>query len=247
VDTTLCFRTHAALLMTLTRSRQPAQTPDIALHVARCSECQALRVYVLEQLLPGVDIPTDSCSVCDADLAAYVDMHLDQSASAAAAAYPHVWWHLWSCTDCAEIFAQTATLAGAERAGILSPLPTAKATLAKRRRVIGRLNVAPQVVARFVQTRALLGIAYGAEEPVVLDEGEDDGYSFQLSVQREPDGTWKVLVSVVPPVFGVAVITIGESTFQVSFDPQGIAQISGVPATLMHDGRSAISVSIEAL
>jgi hypothetical protein len=182
-----------------------------------------------------------------ADLAAYVDMTLDQGVHTSATAYPHVWWHLWSCASCAEIFAQTATLADAERTGVLLPLPVARVTPIQQRQVIGRLSAAPQVVARFIQTRALLGVAYGAEEPVVIDDGDDAGYSFQLSVQREPDGTWHILVRIAPPIDGVAVITISNATFQVPFDPQGVAQISGVPAALLHDSRSAITVSIEAV
>jgi hypothetical protein len=149
--------------------------------------------------------------------------------------------------DCAEIFAQTAALADAERVDMLLPLPVMSVAPVRQRRVIGRLSVAPQVIARFLQARVLLGVAYGAEEPVVLDDGDDAGYGFQMSVQREPGGTWQILVSIEPPVAGVAVISIGDATFQAPFDSQGSAMITGVQSSLMGDGRSAITVSIEAV
>lgn len=241
-----CDTSRAALLLTLTSSRRPLQTVAIARHLARCPECQALRLHLLSLLLPGVDVPEVPCDQAQEDLAAYLDMTLDAGAHEAATAYPQVWWHLWACADCAAIFAQTAALASAERSGALPPLPVAQPATAGRR-VIGRLAVAPQMVARLLQTRALLGRAYGDSEELVLDEDESGGYSFQLSVHPEPSGSWAVVVTVIPPVSGQAVIQIGTAVFHAPFDAQGIAQVTGLAEDLFRDGTPAVSVAIEAV
>lgn len=123
----VCEQGRAAIAQALTDSRRPAQTPALASHIAGCASCRAQRGAILARLAQGVNTRADTCAACAADLAAYVDVLLDQGASAAASAHPHVWWHLWTCADCAELFAQTATLAAAERAGDLPPLPAAHA------------------------------------------------------------------------------------------------------------------------
>ncbi|HMQ34644.1 MAG TPA: hypothetical protein PKD53_28165 [Chloroflexaceae bacterium] len=241
---TSCDSTRGAILLTLTNSRRPLQTPEIARHLGRCPECLALRQHLLGLLSPGAGHPPDSCSACQEDLAAYVDLSLSAGARAAAETYPHTWWHLWMCQSCAEVFAQTMTLAAAERRGALPPLPVAPSATAGPR-VIGRLAVAPQAVTRLFRARELFGSTIGGDEQLVLDEDESGGYSFQLSVQREPGGTWSVLISVIPPAVVEAVVQVGGATFRAPFDRQGIAQVTGVPAALLRDGGSPIAVSIQ--
>jgi anti-sigma factor RsiW len=233
-------------MLTLTSSRRALQTAQIARHLTHCPECLALRSHIFGLLLPGSAEPAADCDACQDDLAAYVDLSLDDGARAAAEAYPHLWWHLWGCASCAEVFAQTAALAGAERRGALPPLPIARQAAAGPR-VIGRLAVAPQAIARLFQVRGALGSAYGGADDLVLDEGEAGGYGFQLSVHSEPGGTWAILVTVIPPVEGQAVVQVGAHTFTASFDGQGIAQVTGIDASLFRDGQPAISVAIEAI
>ncbi|NTW97832.1 MAG: hypothetical protein HGB28_04705 [Oscillochloris sp.] len=138
MDRTHCNQVRAALLLTCTDSRHPAHSPALPRHFLRCAECRALRTYLLYQLLPGADIPDDSCALCESDLAAYADIALDAGARAAAAAYPHVWWHLWACPECAEVFAQTVALSVAAASGALPPLPMLRAASALPHREIGR-------------------------------------------------------------------------------------------------------------
>lgn len=245
MEPTSCNTIRAALMLTLTRSRRTLQTPEIARHLARCPECLALRSHLFGLLLPGSAEPTEGCDACQDDLAAYVDLSLDAGARAAAEAYPHAWWHLWGCASCAEVFVQTAALASAERRGALPPMPVARRA-SPRPRLIGRLAVAPQALARLFQVHELLGTPYGGKDELVLDENESEGYSFQLSVHREPGGTWAILVAVIPPALGEAVVQVGAQTFCAPFDGQGIAQVAGIPASLFRDGQPAISVAIKA-
>lgn len=246
MEPTSCHTVRSILMLTLTNSRRALQTPQITRHFTHCPDCLALRSHLFNLLVSDRAEPVEDCDACQDDLAAYVDLFLDAGARAAAESYPHTWWHLWGCASCAEVFAQTAALASAERRGALSPLPIARPNPAEPR-VIGRLSVAPQAVARLFQIRELLGSAYGGEDELILDEGEDDGYSFQLSVHREPGGTWAILVTVIPPVEGQAVVQVGANTFYAPFDSQGIAQVTGIDASLFRDGQPAISVAIEAI
>jgi hypothetical protein len=243
-STVTCDEIRAALLLTMTHSRRPQPTLKQAQHLAHCHDCQALRRYLYQMLLAGIDQPTTSCAACQDDLAAYVDRSLDLGARVAAEAYPDLWWHLWSCPACAEVFTYTAALATAERQHALHALPLAYVH-APQRRVIGRLALAPGVVSRILQTRELLGRAYGGEDDLVLNEVESDGYSFHLSLQREPAGTWEIRVGVIPPVVGLAVIRVGTTVFQAPFDPVGIAHVTRVPNILFRDGQPAINVTIE--
>jgi hypothetical protein len=235
-------QTQAALLLSQTSTHEPQQSPVLARHLAGCRECQAFRRHIFAQLHP-IAPPQVGHEACQADLAAYVDRLLDAGSLAAARESPHVWWHLWECADCAAIFVQTAALARAERAGALPPLPITPPPA--RRRVIGRLAVTPQVAVHLLQSRALLGAAYGAGGEVVLDEGEDEGHSFQLSLRRSAGESWEILVSVAPPVTGGAVVRVGAATFRAPFDRDGVATISAVPAELLRGGQSSILVTIE--
>ncbi|NTW02898.1 MAG: hypothetical protein HGA19_16725, partial [Oscillochloris sp.] len=204
-----CEQVRSALQLSLSDYRQPVQTPGLAHHIVGCTACQAERLVLYTQLLPMATPPIDACTRCEADLAAYVDTVLDQGNRIAAQTYPHVWWHMWTCQECAEIFAQTAALAAAERAGDLAPLPVARAVATSARQTIGKLFVRPLVLTHIVQRHALLGVSYGDEPPMIVDEHDEDAHSFQLSMRQERDGRWQVLVTVMPPISGFAAITIG--------------------------------------
>lgn len=238
-------QTQAALLLSQTSTHEPQQTPALARHLVGCLECQAFRLHVFTQQLPAASPPQVDHEACQADLAAYVDRLLDDGSLAAARAYPHVWWHLWECVDCATIFVQTTALAQAERAGTLPPLPIAPAPR-RQPRVLGRLRGTPQVLARMFQARSLLGAAYGAEDDIVLDEDEDAEHSFQLSLRRGAGERWEILVSVDPPVIGRAVVQVGTALFQTPFDDNGVATVGALPAELLRDDPPAIQVAIEA-
>lgn len=66
--------------------------------------------------------------------------------------------------------------------------------------------------------------AYGDQGEIVLDEDESGGHSFQLSVHPEPDGTWAIIVALIPPVTGQAVIEIGDALFYAPFNAQGVGR-----------------------
>src|ERR671936_761303 len=57
-----------------------------------------------------------------ADLPAYIELELEDAMSALRS-YPHVWWHLLICRECAETYWLTRTLLEAEWSGQLAALP----------------------------------------------------------------------------------------------------------------------------
>src|SRR5215213_7057658 len=92
-------------------------------HLSTCSRCRVgllllTRAFDPEPPLLGTSI---SCEACQADLPAYIDREAENPA-AAAAMYPHVWWHLWTCEECAQTYEFTHMLLDAQREGQIAPL-----------------------------------------------------------------------------------------------------------------------------
>ncbi|MBP1467300.1 hypothetical protein EYB53_016425 [Candidatus Chloroploca sp. M-50] len=247
-----CNDIREALLLTLTSTHKPLQTPAIARHMRRCPECMALRTHILGLLLPGADEPRGGCQACHDALAAYVDRSLDAGARAAAVAFPQVWWYLWECADCTEVFVRTSALATAEREGRLLPpfssrVPVRRPVPSPPRphRLLGRIAVPSQMVVRMIQAREALSVAYGDDEDLFITEVEQEGYSFQLSVHPQTDGTWAIRVCVIPPVVGHAVVQLGVNRYQAPFDAQGIAQVIDLSAEQLRQDQGTLMVMIE--
>lgn len=89
------------------RDAPDAHLPSIAGHIVACPRCRGrlLIVIVALAVLPEID-DDSSCDACDADLAAFLDLEQLSGPVEAARTYPHVWWHLLACPDCAEGAAQ---------------------------------------------------------------------------------------------------------------------------------------------
>src|SRR5215216_2865099 len=119
----ICHQVIAELSQVL-QEHPPAPLSDASYkHMSRCSRCRAgllllARAFDPEPNLLGTGIACDSCQT---DLAAYVDLEAEDAALAATT-YPHVWWHLWTCQECAETYDLTHMLLDAQHAGQLVPL-----------------------------------------------------------------------------------------------------------------------------
>lgn len=91
--------------------------------MAACRQCGG-RLLLLHAMLRRASIPEQpaTCAQCERDLAAYIDLERAADSGAAADAYPHVWWHLWACRDCADAHELTYELLAAEQSGQIVPL-----------------------------------------------------------------------------------------------------------------------------
>ncbi|WP_129632361.1 hypothetical protein [Candidatus Oscillochloris fontis] len=218
-----------------------ADHPDLALpqdvqylrlidHVASCARCQhVLLDQVADRLGAPLDLQPVDCDACDEDLPAYIDTEYDEGTLAAIKSYPHVWWHLWTCRECASSYQMILALQAAEAAGELPPITFA--SLLTPQPIIPRF-----VLQRSVFVRTLVpqfGVMWGGKptETVIHD---DDHADFEVRVSvRQTAGRWAVVVLVDPPVVGHAVVTIGAHVFRAPFDAHGCASLEPIPQELL--------------
>jgi hypothetical protein len=247
-------QTCAKVRKALRRAIQPAQPmalePPMAEHIAGCDACRGALLLILSELsgTPVAELEID-CARCLEDLPAFVELEMAARSHEAARVYPHVWWHLWTCVECAETYDITRALFAAELRGDMRAFSRARLMRALNPPVIHLLRLTRQFLNWALPALAPLAAARGtAEGPKVLSEGDaTTGHSFTLSVQQQPDLNWLVEVLVTPPTSGWLVLTLGDTAFRARFDSQGLAAVAGVPAALFaaQDGPD-MAVGIEA-
>lgn len=241
-----CQDIQQSLELVLSPSAAAVPTRSMSLHVTGCDACQT----VLEQLyvrLTGEVPPVRDCEPCQADLAAYIDLLLNDGAATAAQELPHVWWHIWQCAECAETFELTLALINAETRGQIMPLASVFRAEEKPAPILKTFLVRPAVVARLFSAHQMLGIAYGSGDEIVVAEEPGDDYNFQISVQRAQGGDWTVTVTIEPQVSAAVLLTVGASIYRALFDERGRAVVYGISAADLQDPNTGISVAIELL
>jgi hypothetical protein len=228
-----CVIARRALRRAIQADRSSAFDPRVAAHIAGCESCRGALLLVVTELfgMPAAP-PVIGCSQCLADLPAYVE-HEDAGAPGEAArAFPHVWWHLWTCAECAETYDLTRMLVLAVQHGEISMRSAVQLVSKVQPRILSLLRLTRQFLNQALPPLAVArGDAYG---PMVLSEGEAGaGHSFRLRVQAQLDATWLVEVIVTPPTKGWLVLTLGGAVYRAHFDPHGMAVVADVPAALL--------------
>ncbi|MEI7770139.1 MAG: hypothetical protein WCI67_09140 [Chloroflexales bacterium] len=223
--------------------------PALAEHVSGCERCRAALLLIFVELLQApLRSAQTTCDQCHGDLAAYMDIERAEGIAEALSAYPHIWWHLWTCADCATTYQMVRDLQDAEAEGTLSPIP-----LTSLRGDLDAIQARPAIRAitlpRMWFTRILApqpGPAWGqGDDDAVIYEGEDDSYQMNVTVRRA-GGLWSVIVTVDPPIEGDAVITLGTRSFRAWLRPNGVATVGPIPADLLTNPTgSAMAISIE--
>lgn len=207
-----------------TRLRIPLA--ELVAHVAQCSDCQQRLLILAADVKPQ----TIACATCEDDLAAYIDIERDEGRVAAVRTYPAVWFHLWSCLSCLELYTGILVLLQAEVAGTIAPLSLGSV----RSRIRLKSLLVPRPIFRSaVAIQTQLGTAWGGEdEDDALFDTDDSGYHISLDVRRQY-GEWYVLVKLIPTMVGVVVITVGDTTFRALIDPHGKATVGPIPPYLL--------------
>src|SRR5262245_35706021 len=124
-------------------------SPALYRHLSVCDRCHDGMLLLMSGLDPRLcrHGAGYSCEQCQADLAAFIELELDDPAQAAAS-YPHVWRHLWVCWACARTYEYTHTLLAAERSGwLMSP------------RLVAAAQRSAPIIRRVRLTRQLLALA----------------------------------------------------------------------------------------
>ena len=207
---------------------------DISDHVADCPVCRGALTTLMATLLHSSP-EADAVSACvnPQDMAAYIDIERNEGALAAFQRYPHVWWHLWTCRECAETYHLTGMLLDAEEAGALMPLPFLQPEPPVQLRLPNPLHLGRAFITQVFGHQLLLGPAWGGDnEEFVLSEEDSAEYHVCLSVQQH-NSTCELILTVKPPIPGQAVVSIGSAVFRASFDTIGKAVFDTIPTDLL--------------
>ncbi|MBP1467679.1 hypothetical protein EYB53_018335 [Candidatus Chloroploca sp. M-50] len=205
--------------------------PPVALvaHVQDCARCQtALLTFLAERI--GIPAPRDpSCATTEMDLPAMLDVERSEGAVAAARAFPDVWWHLWTCPLCAEVYHDTAVLMDATDAGVLTaPLPQAHQPTLRLSHTFLANVFAPQLAAGAAWNSATPELQLVAEEDV--PEGR-----ISLSVGAHDVDQWCLEVRVHPPHPGTVLVGLGEQVFVQALRDDQVALLTHLPLATLTD------------
>ena len=213
------------------RSRSFVPPPaQLAEHIAGCTTCQGALALLLRELLGGPSQPPRiGCATCQQRIAAYAE--LDSEGGTALRTYPEISWHIATCAECAEIYALTAALLEAERAGALSAFPLRAEVTSF---VLATIRLTRSFLARTLSPPApALGALRGqASDRTVLYETESADYVVSLGVQRQPDQQWSLHVTVDPPADGWVTLSLGERGSRVRLSNGG-AIVPNMPAAAL--------------
>lgn len=206
-------------------------------HVVACVNCRGAITATMAALLDVDSAPEVSCGACQDDLDAYIDSENAHGPKEAFRRYPHVWWHLWVCPECAETYHLTCVLVHAANVGDIDPLPFAPKYIspaAKPRLPMLRL---PRAFLHAVfAPHMALGTAWssGNGEQLIAEE-KIAPYHIAVSVEQLHATGCSIGIVITPPVTGAAVVRFGETVFRSVFDSAGKATIPAVPAILLTD------------
>lgn len=195
-----------------------------------------LAAAVFEVQRPAEEI---DCAICCDQLAPFIDQEI-ADAQLAVRLYPQVWWHLWTCASCSELYELTRRLIDAERVGLLPPMPIPRPTLSLARAPRGSEPVPLFQLPRDFLSWAFAGQPARPRAGVVEDEHEvvlfeDDithgllVHNVQMRVAQIPQQPWRMTITVSPPIAGWFSLTLDDIHRRIHFDPQGVAVIPDLP------------------
>lgn len=200
--------------------------PSAALyaHIADCPICSGALLLLVAHAATASPAAA-SHEQCLNDLAAFIDAEAID-AFQARCDYPHVWWHLWSCTECAETYALTRALLADERQGLFTPEATPVDVVRLPRHFLSQA---------LPKSSPELGAPRGSDDSalVLVEEELSEGRQLVLSAQEHSADAWSMTITVTPPLVGGIVAALGASTYLAPFDTAGHAILPALPATLL--------------
>ncbi|GAB4212369.1 MAG: hypothetical protein OHK0022_48060 [Roseiflexaceae bacterium] len=212
-----CTAVRAWLRQHATDSQGPPA--QIVAHVEQCPTCQGALLLLGAAALFDQPPAAISCQMCQDDLPGYLEYAAQMGPREAARVYPHVWLHLWTCPDCAEL-AEMAQLA-MEEAVIELPRPFS---------VLMRL---PHSFLMLALPGPQLGVPRSGQaiEEVIAEE-EQGGRQISLSAGGPAKGLWHLTVWVSPPPAGHVLLICGDTRLRAALGSDGSAAFA-VPVELL--------------
>jgi hypothetical protein len=249
-ESQICRQVIAEISQTLRQPPPATLTFASYHHLSTCSRCRVgllllTRAFDSE---PGPLETSISCDACQADLPAYIDLETEDPASAAAM-YPHVWWHLWTCEECSQTYEFTHVLLDAQRAGQIAPLRLHRRTTERATPVFKHLHLTrPLLMAALPRRIPAISASRGSDNRYVLfDDSRDEPerQRFTIVAEEQGDEVWQVIITVIPPPNGLLVLTFGTHRFVGPFALDGTATIRDIPSdVLMHPTGPEMEIDI---
>ena len=236
MNTSLCPDVQVWITSLDTTAVLPTPPLTLVEHVSDCAYCRAaLLLIVVELLHVPLGTAPITCDQCQSDIAAYIDCEQYEGMAEALVSYPHVWWHLWTCVDCAMDHQFIATLQDAEAVGSLPPIPLVSLAHRPHPRQV-RPVFQTIMLPRMWFTRILmpqLGPTWGqSNDDMVIYEDEQDTYQITMTVRKGRVES-RVIITIDPPMDGNVVIALGDATFRARIGPDGVAHVGPIPADLL--------------
>jgi hypothetical protein len=229
-----CRQTIAEIAHAFQERSLSSLSPTTYQHLSGCSRCRAGLLVLVRGFDPEPNRSATSrdCEACQADLPAFIDLEAEDPAQAAAA-YPHVWWHLWTCQTCSQTYEFTHILLDAQRSGEIPPLRLPHQMAQRAVPIARRVRLTRQALAFALPHRpSMVSVPRGEDDRYVLFddiEDEPEHRQFTVAVQEKTDGFWQMVVTAIPPPDGLLVLIVGTLRLVAPFDPSGIASLSGIP------------------
>jgi hypothetical protein len=205
-------------------------------HVRGCDTClQALLALLPQgvQLLPQQQ--HIGCAECQQHLAEYMELE-ETDPELAIASYPQIWWHLWTCEQCIEVYQASRELFALPppALGPSSRHQPALTPLARvNRDTLGLLF--PDDPAYRLRRSSAAAIAPDESNETIIYEQFDDERELVISVWEKLPAGYRVEVRADPALQGELVLSCGMLTASAPFDAQGLAVIGHLAAAVLRD------------
>lgn len=212
-------------------NESPAE--ELVTHVAGCNYCRGALALVLGDVrgMLRYDNLYESCDACQHDLAAYVEA---EAKGWGTEAYPHVWWHLWTCGSCAETYRLLRVLIDSEASGEADCLVLPRRQALRISQKLPKIRVPQLALAHALTPHTQLGVAWGpATDELFLAEEDEGSHQLSLSVVPQPTDGCTVIVRVTPPLSGLLLLQLGQTLFRTEFDCHGTARVTSIPLTML--------------
>ena len=216
----------------------PSLTPhEVVRHTETCRPCQgALALLIAAQA--SEPPPAIGCGACLGRLDAFSDCERQHGIVAAIERYPAVWWHLWTCGACAEVYHLTGALIEAEERAVLPPIAAALPASRRQPQISIEIPVSRQYLRRVVVPHVALGPAWNDDDdPMLVAEELVQEYRIALYIRPSGGERWSLALTVIPPLVGKVLIRLGDERFQARFDQDGEAHVDDVPVALLMKAR----------
>ncbi|MFV9507753.1 MAG: hypothetical protein AB4911_24645 [Oscillochloridaceae bacterium umkhey_bin13] len=179
------------------------------------------------------------CATCQDRLPQFLDRERATGALHATHADPAVWFHLWQCPTCAEIYHATATLLAASDAGQLALPPRSNAPQLELPHAFLRAVVAPHAAAGVAWSDAAAKQLIATE---TLATAQIDVYALPLDATH-----WQFEVQVTPSQSGYVGLALGDyACFSELIDGRSSEALLVPISVLTADEGPALRIQLEA-